>query len=91
MLGSMQYRVPLLRGTNLYPKLAYDLGTAPTQEFEVLFRAIYNHSIFIIQLLVRGGSTQPMNHGVSEWPCFGRGEWQRGAAPQGMTSTSLRP
>ena len=37
------------------------LGTAPPQQqsiLGVLLRAIYNHSIIIIQLLLRGGSTQ---------------------------------
>ena len=47
-----------------YPNLVrYELGTAPTQEqsiLGVLFRAIYSHIIVIIQLLLRGGSTQPM-------------------------------
>ena len=38
----------------------YRLGTAPTlKQSRVLLRAIYNHIMFIIQLLARGGITQP--------------------------------
>ena len=42
---------------------SYGLGTAPTQEqfiLGVLLRAIYNHIILIIQLLLSGGSIQVM-------------------------------
>ena len=43
------------------------LGTAPTQKqsiLGVLLRAIYNHIINIIQLLLRGGSTQVLGFRV---------------------------
>ena len=43
------------------------LGTAPPQQqsiLGVLLRAIYNHFMFIIQLLLSGGSTQQI--GVSK-------------------------
>ena len=44
------------------------LGTAPTQSIlGVLFRDIYNHIIIIIQLLLRGGSTQLM---VKDFPRY---------------------
>ena len=32
----------------------------PATVYMVLLRAIHNHNIFIIQLLVRGGSNQPL-------------------------------
>ena len=41
--------------------IGFRFGTAPTQKqsiLGVLLRAIYNHIILIIQLLLRGGSTQ---------------------------------
>ena len=50
-------RVSINRATPIY----YNLGTAPTQQqstLGVLLSAIYNHIILIIQLLLRGGSTQ---------------------------------
>ena len=44
---------------------SYTLGTAPTQWqsiLGVLLRAINNHITIIIQLLLRGGSTEPIPH-----------------------------
>ena len=47
--------------------LRFRFGTDPpvTAYIRVLLRAIYNHNIFIIQLLLRGGSTQGLGLRVS--------------------------